>query len=274
MADDDTGVSGDKNEAAETNQPDLEDNLYDSMEGDKKPADDAEKNLVGDETKDKQDGEADDKADAETDDGDKKEKSVEDDNLIGKEEAEEDSKDEKSEDDKADDKSDDEKDKAPEDYKLQISEESLLGAEAVKQAEEYAKKHGLSQEAAEGHLKAKEEAVNEYQEFLDSTAEKRAQETMTGMKKTWLAESKADSELGGDKFAETVAKGNRFINAAANPEFREILKTSGLGNHKAFMALCAKGADLAGLMDDKVDLGGDTNETEKALEDNLYTTMK
>lgn len=274
MADELDGAN-EQNEASNDETP-LENNLYNTMDGDKKPDEDGAKTddviNTDDDKKKPEEGEGSDEKPADTKDGES-DKTVEDDDLLGVEPKDDDKKaddDKKSDDDKSDDKGDD-KSKAPEDYKLQLKEESLLGADAVKNAEEYAKKHGLSQEQAEEHLVAKEQAVEEYQKFLDDTADERSADMVKEKSKEWLTSSK---ESFGEDFKETVAKGNRFINAAATPEFKQLLKVSQLGNQKDFMAFCAKACDIAGLMDDNADLGGDTVQSEQSLEDQMYPTMK
>lgn len=270
MADELDGVN-EKNDTPETEaDTHLEDNLYDTMEGgEKKPAEEVSDDVIdGDNDKPKEG----DEADKPDDKDDKSEKEpVEDDDILGVEEEEE----EKSEDDKKSDeeesKSEDDKSKAPEDYKLQLPEDSLLGDDSLKSAQEYAEKNKLTEDQAKEHLKAVDDAVEAHQKYLDDTVEERSLDIIKEKRGEWLTESKAHF---GEKMNETVAKGNRFIKAAASPEFIKILKASGMGNQVNFMQLCAKGAELAGLMDDVVDLGGDSIEADKDLEDQLYTTMK
>lgn len=241
---------------------------------DKKPAED---------TEDKKDKSEDKKPDDET----KPEDTVEDDDHIGIKPEEDEADDKKKDDKKSDDDSDaDDKDKkkpdgekdkgddksdAPEDYKLQVREDSLLGADAPKAVEEYAKKHKLSQEAAEDALSLSDKAVEEYEQYLNDTADERAASTIKANKAAWYAAAQKDPDIGGDKLSKFVAAGNRLINAVARDDFKTLLKVSGIGNHKEFIHFV--GTAGMKLLDDDVDLGGDETPKEKSLEDHIYSTM-
>ncbi len=52
----------------------------------------------------------------------------------------------------------------------------------------------------------------------------------------WLDEAKADKDLGGDKWDETMAVCARAMEAFGSPELKEALNFSGLGNHLAVIA--------------------------------------
>jgi hypothetical protein len=254
----------------------LEDQLYSDSMGGEDSADD--KNNGADSAEDQDEGEK-----SSDDDGDKKGESVEDDDLLGIETDDEDDKSKPEEDGSDDDKSDekksddegekgDDKSDAPESYELQLSENSLLDDEAVKQVEEHAKKHGLSQEAAADALKLKEQAVSEYQDFLDRTALDRAEETVKENKKAWLSDAKADPDIGGDNFNETVARANKYLKAYGDKETFEVFKKSGMGNHKVVLKLLSKGASH--LMSDSFDNETTPAEGEEDFLDAMYPSMK
>lgn len=47
----------------------------------------------------------------------------------------------------------------------------------------------------------------------------------------WLNKAKADEEIGGDKFDENVATAVKALDNSGDPQLREILNMTGLGNH-------------------------------------------
>lgn len=247
-----------------TEEKSLEDNLYTSQEDDKSTETDKKTSEEKVEAK----------ADEKPEDDSKEKETVEDDDLLGvdvddddkKPEVDDSKKDETKEDETSDDK---DKSKAPEDYKLQLKDDSLLGEDAIKEVEEYAKKNGLSQDAAENALQLKEDAVQEYQKFLDESAPQRAEEAVKHNRKEWQIAAKAKL---GDAYNETVARGNTFLKAHATPGMKEIMKVSGIGNNIDFIQTMSNGAGP--LMDDNPDMNVDGEVADVDLEDLLYTTMK
>lgn len=67
---------------------------------------------------------------------------------------------------------------------------------------------------------------------LRSAAVVAAKEQHTATVKGWADEVKADKELGGDKLADTLAIAKKAIDLGP-PELKELLETSGMGNHPA-----------------------------------------
>lgn len=67
---------------------------------------------------------------------------------------------------------------------------------------------------------------------LRSAAVVAAKEQHTATVKGWADEVKADKELGGDKLAENLAIAKKAIDLGP-PELKELLESSGLGNHPA-----------------------------------------
>lgn len=88
---------------------------------------------------------------------------------------------------------------------------------------EVAKKHGLSQEAAQ-------EMVNLGAQMQAGNAEtiKAALETQG---KAWGEQALADKEFGGEKFEENLAVAKKGLDQFATPELKNLLVQSKLGNH-------------------------------------------
>lgn len=60
----------------------------------------------------------------------------------------------------------------------------------------------------------------------------------------WVADAKADKEIGGDKFDGNVKNAHRFLGAFGTPALREYLNASGGGNHPELIRVFAKAGAL------------------------------
>jgi hypothetical protein len=120
----------------------------------------------------------------------------------------------------------------PEVYDLKLPEGSLLDKARVDAVALYAKENKLSNEAAQKLLERENEAVVSFHE--------RQKNELKASVDGWLAEVASDPELGGDNSKEKVALANRFINRFGSPKLREILDTSGVGNHPELLRMAAK----------------------------------
>lgn len=61
-----------------------------------------------------------------------------------------------------------------------------------------------------------------------------------GTPDTWAEKAKADKEIGGDKWDDTVASAARAMDKLGSPELREYLNASGGGNHPALIKFASK----------------------------------
>ena len=86
----------------------------------------------------------------------------------------------------------------------------------------------------------------------------------------WLNTSKADPEIGGAKFDESVRHSIAFLDTFAAPEVRELLDATGLGNHPEIIRTFAKAGQL--VSEDKLRLGGKPSEEQKNQADRLFPT--
>lgn len=109
---------------------------------------------------------------------------------------------------------------APEKYEFTAPEGQAFDENVVSQFSEVAKELNLPQDAA--------------QKILDKMApviQARQDETLQAVRSQWETTSKADKEFGGDKLAENLAVAKRAMDQFGTPELRELLNTTGLGNH-------------------------------------------
>lgn len=128
------------------------------------------------------------------------------------------------------------KDKEEVEYKLELSEGSLLAKEKVDEIAEFAKKHGLSNEAAQEVLKAQEGVISEHMETL----REKHQETVEG----WYQESMNDPDIGGDKLKQHAERAKRAIEAFGTEGLVNGLKETGYGNHPEVVKVFSKIGEL------------------------------
>jgi hypothetical protein len=94
------------------------------------------------------------------------------------------------------------------------------------------------------------------QKVVDLAAQMRQRdvETIIETRQSWIDETKADKEIGGDKLEATLSVAKRALDAHGSPQFIELLNQSGLGNHPEVVRFMAKvGRTVA---EDKVVGGG------------------
>jgi hypothetical protein len=135
---------------------------------------------------------------------------------------------EKAEKDAADKAEKDKKSAAPEKYEFSAPEGQELDANALSVFEPIAKELGLTQEQAQ-------KLVDIYPQIQQQQAEVWSKQVAD-----WGEQVKADKEIGGDKFEASVGLAQRALDQFGNPELREYLQASGLGNHPALVRFCAK----------------------------------
>ncbi|QDL30761.1 peptidase [Serratia liquefaciens] len=135
---------------------------------------------------------------------------------------------EKAEKDLADKAEKDKKPAAPEKYEFAAPEGQELDANALSVFEPIAKELGLTQEQAQ-------KLVDIYPQIQQQQAEAWSKQVAD-----WGEQVKADKEIGGDKFNASVGLAQRALDQFGNPELREYLQASGLGNHPALVRFCAK----------------------------------
>jgi len=108
----------------------------------------------------------------------------------------------------------------PDEYKM--PEGVTLDEAAATEFSVLAKDMGLSQEQAQKLVS------------LYAANQVKAADAYADQITKWGEETKSDPEIGGDKLAENLAIAKRAVDLTT-PEFRQILTTSGYGNHPAFI---------------------------------------
>lgn len=113
-------------------------------------------------------------------------------------------------------------------YALKAPEGSKLGTSAIERTTANVAKWGLSAETAQSVL---EHVHGEVAEFW------KAQEAESAQLRNvdWVQQTKADPEIGGAKFDETVRAAALARQAYFTPAFDKMLNDSGLGNHPEFV---------------------------------------
>ena len=109
---------------------------------------------------------------------------------------------------------------APEAYEFKAPEGQEYDPGVIEKFSAVSKELNLSQEAAQKVLDEMGPALLARQE--NAIAAARAE---------WVATTRADSEIGGDKIAENVALANTTFEKFGTPELRKLLDESGLGDH-------------------------------------------
>lgn len=112
---------------------------------------------------------------------------------------------------------------APEKYEFTAPEGMELDQSMVEQFTPIAKELNLTQEQAQ-------KLVDLHNQSVSSTIEAQAAEWNKTMKE-WVDEIKQDKEIGGQVFDENIGIARGVLEKYATPGLREVLETSGMGNH-------------------------------------------
>lgn len=135
---------------------------------------------------------------------------------------------------KTDDSTDEQKpaEGAPEAYEAFTAPEGVVLADSVLEVAQQAfKDANLSQEKAQSLIDKLTPAIAQaQQEALDAAIQSQITD--------WVAAAKADEQIGGDKLAPALANANRVVDTFGSPELRDMLISSGLGNHPAVIKFC------------------------------------
>lgn len=121
---------------------------------------------------------------------------------------------------------------APEKYELKTSEGSLLSKEQVTEIETLARSANLTNEQAQAIVANKEAGLKSYHDSL--VAEHQAEV------KKWVEDIKADKDLGGDNFGQTLEHSKQAMDFFATEQFKKEVEASGFGNHPGFVRMMAK----------------------------------
>lgn len=151
--------------------------------------------------------------------------------------------------DKPADKPDDKKQEpegAPEKYEFTAGEGVELDTEALKDFEPVARELNLTNEQAQ-------KLVDAYPKILAGVQQRQA-EAWQAQTEQWAADVKADKEIGGDKLTANLSAAQRALEQFGDPELKEYLDSTGLGNHPALVKAFIKVGKA--MSEDKVVTGG------------------
>lgn len=151
--------------------------------------------------------------------------------------------------DKPADKPDDKEQKqegAPEKYEFKAGEGVELDTEALKDFEPVARELNLTNEQAQ-------KLVDAYPKILAGVQQRQA-EAWKAQTEQWAADVKADKEIGGDKLTANLSAAQRALEQFGDPELKEYLDSTGLGNHPALVKAFIKVGKA--MSEDKVVTGG------------------
>lgn len=113
--------------------------------------------------------------------------------------------------------------KAPESYEFQAPEGVTLDAQLLEEFSGIAKELDLSQEDAQ---KVVDLGPKLMQKFADHQVE-----TISQVQAKWIADTKADPEIGGEDVNKKLADSKAALEAFGTPELKTLLVDSGLGNN-------------------------------------------
>lgn len=116
----------------------------------------------------------------------------------------------------------------PESYELKMPEGVELDTAAAGEFTEIAKELKLTQEQA--------------QKVADIGAKmaQRQAESHANLVAQWTEQVKTDKEIGGDKLAENLGVARKAIETFGSPELKDLLNSTGLGNHPEIVKLAFK----------------------------------
>lgn len=145
------------------------------------------------------------------------------------------------------------------DYKLELSKDSSLKDDDLKEIEAFAKEHKLSEEAAKTLLGKQDSIVSKFVESQKTLV----QETLG----QWRDAVINDPLLGGDNLLETSENAKRATQAYGNDKFVDMLRDSGYGDHPEVVRFLSKiGTNLK---DDTLVMPG-SKATVKTIEERFY----
>jgi hypothetical protein len=151
--------------------------------------------------------------------------------------------------------------KAPEKYEpFKVPEGMKLDETLIADLETLGKKNNWTQEQAQ--------AIADLGSKQAQALQGNFRSALTKAVAQWAEQSKADKEIGGDKFDENLAFAKKGMAQFGSQELGKVLKESGLGNHPEILrAFYRVGKAMA---DDKFVQGRDSGGGQLSIEDRLY----
>ncbi|HAS0837772.1 peptidase [Enterobacter hormaechei] len=136
---------------------------------------------------------------------------------------------------------------APEKYEFKPAEGQELDTAALEQFEPIARELNLTNEQAQ-------KMVDLYGTKIMPMVQKQQAEAWQKQTEGWAETVKADKEIGGDKLTANLSAAQRALEQFGDPELKEYLDSTGLGNHPALVKAFIKVGKA--MSEDKVVTGG------------------
>lgn len=136
---------------------------------------------------------------------------------------------------------------APEKYEFKPAEGQELDTSALEQFEPIARELNLTNEQAQ-------KMVDLYGTKIMPMVQQQQAEAWQKTTEQWAADVKADKEIGGDKLTANLSAAQRALEQFGDPELKEYLDSTGLGNHPALVKAFIKVGKA--MSEDKVVTGG------------------
>lgn len=136
-----------------------------------------------------------------------------------------------------------------------------LDTELVESATPVFKELGLSQEQAQ--------KLVDIQAAHVQASQQRQADAFNQTKQDWANQSKNDKEFGGDKFNESIADAQLFINEFGSPDLKKLMDDTGLGNHPEVIRAFTRAGKL--LKEDSPGARGDASSQTKDRAEQMYS---
>lgn len=154
---------------------------------------------------------------------------------------------------------------APEKYEAPKLPEGITVDEVqLGEFNEIAKKHGLTQEAYQ-------EMIDHYVK-LESAKTEQVTKAWTDQGKAWADAVKADKEIGGEKFQESVSAAKQVLDKFGSKELVADLVRYQMGNHPELIRLLTR--VHAAVKDDTFVVGGKNTGASQDVARTIFPTMK
>ena len=141
---------------------------------------------------------------------------------------------------------------APEQYEdFNVGEGYEIDTEVLDSFKGIAKELGITQDAAQKFI--------DLQTTLISKQAEAAEQARLAQSQQWADAVKADKELGGEHFDANRELAVSVISKYANPELRQLLNDTGLGNHPEMVRFCQRIGK--GMTEDSLVLAGTQSQT-------------
>lgn len=150
----------------------------------------------------------------------------------------------------------------PEHYELTMPEGVTLDEESLALVEPVFKDIKLTQEAAQKIADVFPSIAEKIAQRSTEAANNRILTEVVAQRKEWAEGCQKDPVYGGPNFDASKANAAKFIDQFGGDQLRSILNDSGLGNHPALFAACAKAGAM--LAEDQDASHGETTNTKPA----------